>query len=791
MSLTAINFDVVALLSQLSRVFLEPPFVMNGLPNPPVIWQEARTPEGKVYYYNTLTKVTQWDKPVELQTPQERNLAGLPWKESTAPDGRKYYYHAQTKETTWSMPEEYRTALAATQPPARPAAQAPNFVAGGSTAISTYNPDSVRDSYDRRESDRNFASANGIHIPSAVKEAIPDYSSFEEAEAAFTKLLRRSNVHPDWTWEQTMRATISDPQYRALKDPKDRKAAFEKYAVEVRLQETEKAKERLAKLRTDFNTMLRSHPEIKHYSRWKTVRPIIDREMIFRSTDDEDERKQLFEEYIVELKKANMESEAITRKAAMTDLVSILKALDLEPYTRWSEAQAMIQENERFRTEDEFKTLSKSDVLAAFENHIKSLERTFNDARQQQKASKARRERQHRDHYMELLQQLRAQGKIKAGTKWMTILPQIENDSRYVAMLGQAGSTPLDLFWDVVEEEERALRGKRNDVYDVLEDQRYEVSEKTKFDHFLNVMLGDRRTKNINEDELKLIFDRLYDKVIKRNEEEKHAADRHQRRAVDSLRSRIKHLEPPVRITDSWEQVQLRIEKYAEYRLLETDELRKSAFEKVMKRLKEKEEDAEKDRERRRSRRDDDREYRNGDRREVRRRGSKTPEVDVYEAERRKAVADREKQYRKANYTGLSPPRERVRSRDRRDDRHGRLERDAPVRSVSGYERRERDDERERLYRTRGDPRGSRDELNYGEAGSVAGSERRRRRGGDSDGESVDSGRRSAKRYRRERRESSRERRRTRSPEPSKVTLPDPEPAGVHSGSEEGEIEED
>jgi hypothetical protein len=36
-------------------------------------------------------------------------------------------------------------------------------------------------------------------------------------------------------------------------------------------------------------------------------------------------------------------------------------------------------------------------------------------------------------------------------------------------MLGQSGSTPLDLFWDMVEEEERALRGRRNDVLDVLD----------------------------------------------------------------------------------------------------------------------------------------------------------------------------------------------------------------------------------------------------------------------------------------------------------------------------------
>jgi pre-mRNA-processing factor 40 len=352
--------------------------------------------------------------------------------------------------------------------------RAPTFVAGGTSSLSSFPTSRDRDGYstpDRREPERrsDYAGVNGVPVATSGTEQAPDYSSFEEAEAAFMKLLRRYNVQPEWSWEQTMRATIKDPHYRALKDPKDRKTAFEKYAVEVRQQEKERAKERLAKLRTDFGIMLRSHPEIKHYSRWKTIRPIIERETIFRSTDDEEERKQLFEEYIVELKKANIENEAITRKSAMTDLTAILNALDLEPYTRWSEAQGIIQANERIQNDDKFKTLSKSDILTAFENHIKSLERTFNDARQQHKASKARRERQNRDQFQQCLQELRANGKIKAGSKWMDVLPEIEADPRYVAMLGQSGSTPLDLFWDMVEEEERALRGRRNDVYDVLE----------------------------------------------------------------------------------------------------------------------------------------------------------------------------------------------------------------------------------------------------------------------------------------------------------------------------------
>jgi pre-mRNA-processing factor 40 len=327
----------------------------------------------------------------------------------------------------------------------------------------------------------------------------------------------------------------------------------------------------------------------------------------------------------------------------------------------------------------------------------------------------------------------------------------------------------------------------------MLQDKRYEITQKTTFDDFLDIMLADRRTATIDKDALRLIFDRLYEKVLKRSEDEKHAADRHQRRAVDALRSRIKHLEPPIRSSDSWDQVRSRVDKSEEYRAVETDELRRSAYEKVVKRLREKEEDAEKERERRRSRRDDSRDYRNGHRAEPRRgRLSKTPEADAYEADRRKAMADREKQYRKTSSLGLSPPPVSLRDRDRRDDRHGRLDRvdRSPPPRISHYdrERRERDEERERLYRTRGDPRGSRDELNYGEESkSVTGSERRRRRGGESDGESVDSGRKSNKRYRRERRPSSRDKR-SKTPEVKKEV---PEPVGVHSGSEEGEIEED
>jgi pre-mRNA-processing factor 40 len=50
---------------------------MNGMNGPSGqagasgLWSEARNAEGRVYYYNTVTKATQWTKPEELMTAAE------------------------------------------------------------------------------------------------------------------------------------------------------------------------------------------------------------------------------------------------------------------------------------------------------------------------------------------------------------------------------------------------------------------------------------------------------------------------------------------------------------------------------------------------------------------------------------------------------------------------------------------------------------------------------------------------------------------------------------------------
>jgi len=54
------------------------------------------------------------------------------------------------------------------------------------------------------------------------------FQTLEEGEKAFTHLLRKAGVDANWTWDQTMRAIITDPLYRALNSLAEKKGCWEK-----------------------------------------------------------------------------------------------------------------------------------------------------------------------------------------------------------------------------------------------------------------------------------------------------------------------------------------------------------------------------------------------------------------------------------------------------------------------------------------------------------------------------------------------------------------------------------
>jgi pre-mRNA-processing factor 40 len=156
----------------------------------------------------------------------------------------------------------------------------PQFVAGGTSNFSnsTYNQQS-RESHGNDQTpvekpsnyqDSSMHSSRANALSTAFNDRTESqYISQADAEAAFLRLLKKQNIGAEASWEQAMKAIIKDPSYRAVRDPKDRKSLFEKYTSDLRMQDLDKQKERMSQLRQNFTTMLKSHPEIKYYTRWR------------------------------------------------------------------------------------------------------------------------------------------------------------------------------------------------------------------------------------------------------------------------------------------------------------------------------------------------------------------------------------------------------------------------------------------------------------------------------------------------------------------------------------------
>lgn len=479
-----------------------------------------------------------------------------------------------------------------------------------------------------------------------------------------------------------MAAVVKEPAYRALKDTRERREVFEEYQADLKREETEKEQARVVKLKSDFRAMLQRYDNVRRYSTWKNVRPTIEREAVFRSTDKDDERKAIFDEYVADLQQQYQEKRYKDHEEAMRELGSIMKEVNIGPETRWADAQVLLENNASFKHE-KFDTLTKSEVLDTFVGHVRGLWDDVNSAKQRSKQTQIRKARKAREGYMDLLSELHNQDAILADTPFKTALPLISADPRYEALLGNIrtgdprddGSSPLELYLDFIDDLDRDVRDLAVHAEVALKSARIKMRPDLELSDLLSAVRHDKRLAHLSEAKLALVHKRVMSQITASIEDAAAADRRHERRRrIDDLRSRIKRLEPPVTLDDTWDLVRPRIERLEEYAILTDEDDRRAAFDKHIQRL---QDDIDRDR-RHRDHRDRDRRR---DRSRSPRRRSITPahsnagnEHNAYAEDRRRAIEQRERQYRNTSgTTGLSPPPRMRRRDDRRpsfDDNH-------------------------------------------------------------------------------------------------------------------------
>lgn len=413
-------------------------------------WQEVKDDQGRTYYYNPTTQETSWDNP-------EAAPSGLSWKAYKTEDGKEYYYNETSGETTWEKPAEL---MAASE----------DVEAGNTVAEETGKLSSETLSEKDTELAKESAISSKLLNP-------PRFESTEAAREAFFEMLKHENVDSTWSFEKIIETFVQNPVYWLIADALERKNLYDEYLLQKLQQESHDKSKLMEDFKSNFFGVLdryRKSNKISAVTRWSTIKQTLiseDNPIFKHSILPDSEIQKLFNEYVKNFDSAEKilveekKKQAFTElEAYLSQLISSQKCHDLT----WNTLYSRLQTDARFNANKHFKVLTKLDMLELYKNKIypQIVSRIKKEVDSVQKAN-YRSDRKARQAFKALLS---TKVTINANTSFQDIFPQLEGEDEFIEICGRNGSTPLELFWDIVDEKQQMLKVKKDLVEHKLRD---------------------------------------------------------------------------------------------------------------------------------------------------------------------------------------------------------------------------------------------------------------------------------------------------------------------------------
>ncbi|GFZ16863.1 pre-mRNA-processing protein 40B [Actinidia rufa] len=468
----------------------------NPIEKLPSEWLEHTSRYGKKYYYNKKTKLSTWEKPLELMTPIERADASTDWKEHAGPEGRKYYYNKVTKQSKWKIPDELKLArekvkmafTGGTQagkdapPPPSPAAAAPppppppppaavhsvvksppfDAVTLSSSAhgsVSSPNHVEPISAVVYAKSMTNSGQSSPV-VPSMVTTNTIESQTPVETIMPTSDVSRNTKTSNILVTTTTTQMSIVDIEAAAAQDVVTSAEGVSTGVIE----EAEKGKGSAWKIndaalgektvvqeplvydskleaRNAFKALLESTNVGSDWT-WDQAMRVIINDQRYGALRTLGERKQVFNEFVGQRKKQDAEERRARQKRALDDFRKMLEeSEELTPSTRWSKAIAIFEDDERFKAVERAK--DREDL---FEDYIEELEK--------KERAKALEERKwNRREYLNLL---RSCDFITASSQWRKVQDRLEADER-CSRLDKIGR--LEVFQEYIRDLEREEEG--------------------------------------------------------------------------------------------------------------------------------------------------------------------------------------------------------------------------------------------------------------------------------------------------------------------------------------------
>nr|XP_021521646.1 pre-mRNA-processing factor 40 homolog B isoform X4 [Aotus nancymaae] len=569
-----------------------------GTGPPRALWSEHVAPDGRIYYYNADDKQSVWEKPSVLKSKAELLLSQCPWKEYKSDTGKPYYYNNQSKESRWTRPKDLddlevlvkqeaagkqQQQLPQTLQPQPPQPQPdPPPVPPGPTPVPTGllepEPGGSEDcdvSEATQPLEQGFlqqleegpSSSAGQHQPpqQEEEESKPEpersglsWSNREKAKQAFKELLRDKAVPSNASWEQAMKMVVTDPRYSALPKLSEKKQAFNAYKAQREKEEKEEARLRAKEAKQTLQHFLEQHERMTSTTRYRRAEQTFGELEVWAVVPERD-RKEVYDDVLFFLAKKEKEQAKQLRRRNIQALKNILDGMSSVNFqTTWSQAQQYLMDNPSFAQDHQLQNMDKEDALICFEEHIRALEREEEEERERARLRERRQQRKNREAFQTFLDELHETGQLHSMSTWMELYPAVSTDVRFANMLGQPGSTPLDLFKFYVEELKARFHDEKKIIKDILKDRGFCVEVNTAFEDFAHVISFDKRAAALDAGNIKLTFNSLLEKAEAREREREKEEARRMRRREAAFRSMLRQAVPALELGTAWEEVRER-----------------------------------------------------------------------------------------------------------------------------------------------------------------------------------------------------------------------------------------
>nr|XP_019580199.1 PREDICTED: pre-mRNA-processing factor 40 homolog B isoform X3 [Rhinolophus sinicus] len=591
-----------------------------GTGPPRALWSEHVAPDGRIYYYNAEDKQSVWEKPSALKSkaevlsgafwplsaaptlPSARSpesltllLSQCPWKEYKSDTGKPYYYNNQSKESRWTRPQDLddlealvkQEAVGKQQqpqtlqlppqpqpdPPPVPPGPTPMPMGllepepGGSDDCDVSDAAQPLEQGFLQQPEEGPSSSAGPRQPlqQEEEEAKPEpersglsWSNREKAKQAFKELLRDKAVPSNASWEQAMKMVVTDPRYSALPKLSEKKQAFNAYKAQREKEEKEEARLRAKEAKQTLQHFLEQHERMTSTTRYRRAEQTFGELEVWAVVPERD-RKEVYDDVLFFLAKKEKEQAKQLRRRNIQALKGILDGMSSVTFqTTWSQAQQYLMDNPSFAQDHQLQNMDKEDALICFEEHIRALEREEEEERERARLRERRQQRKNREAFQTFLDELHETGQLHSMSTWMELYPAVSTDVRFANMLGQPGSTPLDLFKFYVEELKARFHDEKKIIKDVLKDRGFCVEVNTAFEDFAHVISFDKRAAALDAGNIKLTFNSLLEKAEAREREREKEEARRLRRREAAFRSMLRQAVPALELGTAWEEVRER-----------------------------------------------------------------------------------------------------------------------------------------------------------------------------------------------------------------------------------------